>query len=745
MYELRKRFNHKIVKAGQEWLDSQPAWLGNLDGVVQTADPGIYYARLSNSKVIEVYNTYGAPPTFDLHVKVARNRNLVRKWQIMDVIEDYPGTSVGAGEIAYHHEQHMVGRGDMIPIDRKQLMAFTVFVSEGAAFKVVVFGGITPTTTGIHALDHQVMDLSSLVPASGALYVGIEVDDDLALSTNVGTNFGAPDAGTIDYVPEPAAGKYSIAYVLLYYGQTVLQDSHIGVITPIAVTPKSSGLQIVDADADTPADGDFFGFWDIVDSALKKITWANIKATLKTYFDTLYAAIAHTHTLFDDGEGDPADVTTGAAADGTSDFASRRDHVHHITSTGGGHVIQDEGTPLTARSNLNFVGGTVVVTDDSGNDATVVTVSSSAHVIQDETTPLTARANLNFTGAGVVATDNAGTNSTDVTIAGGSGHTIQDEGTPLTARTNLNFTGGGVTVTDDAGNNATDVDIPAAPTTEEIQDIVGAMMTESGGIGISYDDVNAEVLFDVLTPSNSAYSKIDGWETPAGSQSYSSADAPIFVISFAADVTGVIYPGVRIKLTQTTVKYFIVVAVGAYSGGVTLVTVYGGTDYTLANSAIADLKYSYMKCPRGFPIEATKWTVTVTDTSMRSQTPVTAATWYYMSITISAPIGVWKGRYQLSGVVEGNSSATAVGFRITLSTGNGTESDAALTCAFVSTGFAAGSSPARRDSLVKLFNLTRTTKATYYMNAQSDTANANAIRVRGDFSTTIIELECAYL
>lgn len=48
------------------------------------------------------------------------------------------------------------------------------------------------------------------------------------------------------------------------------------------------------------------------------------------------------------------------------------------TASGGGHTIQDEGTPLTQRTNLNFVGAGVTVTDDSGNDATVVTISTSA-------------------------------------------------------------------------------------------------------------------------------------------------------------------------------------------------------------------------------------------------------------------------------------------------------------------------------------------------------------------------------
>lgn len=48
----------------------------------------------------------------------------------------------------------------------------------------------------------------------------------------------------------------------------------------------------------TPVDADEI---PLVDSAasnvLKKLTWANLKATVKTYFDTLYAAISHTHSL----------------------------------------------------------------------------------------------------------------------------------------------------------------------------------------------------------------------------------------------------------------------------------------------------------------------------------------------------------------------------------------------------------------------------------------------------------------
>jgi len=43
------------------------------------------------------------------------------------------------------------------------------------------------------------------------------------------------------------------------------------------------------ADYPTPLDADKIGIWDVANSLFKALTWANLKATLKTYFDTLYA------------------------------------------------------------------------------------------------------------------------------------------------------------------------------------------------------------------------------------------------------------------------------------------------------------------------------------------------------------------------------------------------------------------------------------------------------------------------
>lgn len=66
------------------------------------------------------------------------------------------------------------------------------------------------------------------------------------------------------------------------------------------------------------------------------------------------------------------------------------------------------------------------------------------------------------------------------------------------------------------------------------------------------------------------------------------------------DVTSRFPKGTKLMLTQTTVKYFYVVS-AVYSGGNTVVTITGGSDYTLVNAAITSPYYSYVLTPPGFP------------------------------------------------------------------------------------------------------------------------------------------------
>ena len=75
-----------------------------------------------------------------------------------------------------------------------------------------------------------------------------------------------------------------------------------------------------------------------------------------------------------------------------------------IASSGGGgskHVIQNNGTGLTARANLNFDGTHVVATDDSGNNQSDITLSTNLQAISGLTSA--ADKGIQFTGTGTAS------------------------------------------------------------------------------------------------------------------------------------------------------------------------------------------------------------------------------------------------------------------------------------------------------------------------------------------------------
>lgn len=95
----------------------------------------------------------------------------------------------------------------------------------------------------------------------------------------------------------------------------------------------------------------------------------------------------------------------------------------------------------------------------------------------------------------------------------------------------------------------------------------------------------------------------DGWIDANETWTYASGSGGgTATLTISGDVTAKYSKGTRLKLTQTTVKYFVVIG-ASYNGGTTTttVTLTGGSDYTLANAAITANYYSYMGSPQGYP------------------------------------------------------------------------------------------------------------------------------------------------
>lgn len=223
-----------------------------------------------------------------------------------------------------------------------------------------------------------------------------------------------------------------------------------------------------------------------------------------------------------------------------------------------------------------------------------------------------------------------------------------------------------------------------------------------------------------------------------------------FVISVNADVTALIGVGDRIKLTQTTTKYFGVQAVGSYSGGATLITVFGGTDYTLANAAITNPFYSHAKTPFGWPADPNKWAVLVSDSNRCQKVTPTQNVWYggtglsSPGPSIRVPIGCWYPSYKAL-LDTFDTTVTDYNIYATLSTANNTEADTDMTTLVVLTTPSGTYKIWNTPVMQRALPITVSANETRYLNIKTSTTTSDNIDIRGDALPTILRLAWAYL
>jgi len=252
--------------------------------------------------------------------------------------------------------------------------------------------------------------------------------------------------------------------------------------------------------------------------------------------------------------------------------------------------------------------------------------------------------------------------------------------------------------------------------------------------------IDASDLASEILALGSGSSSSDGWAAAGETWTYASADSPTFTFTVAADVTTKYAVGQRIKLTQSTEKFFIVTKVSTFSGGNTTITVYGGTDYTLANATITNPYWSMVKAPFGFPLNPDKWTVTLSDSTRRSVTTPSNGTWYNAgSLSISIPIGVWDLTYWAI-AYSARATATTMITEVTLSTANNSESDTDMTNYSYANSLAELSVWGGRRKTYAL-----TSKTSYYVNILGAAASLTALALLNDLAPLRVRAISAYL
>lgn len=124
---------------------------------------------------------------------------------------------------------------------------------------------------------------------SGADYIPVVVGSGAAWGGITGTLSAQTDLqNELDLKVDEAAGERLInAAEIVILGNT--SNTNSGNETAATIGAVVDGA----TDYATPLDADKIGIFDVANSLLKAVTWTNVKATLKSYFDTLYNLYTH--------------------------------------------------------------------------------------------------------------------------------------------------------------------------------------------------------------------------------------------------------------------------------------------------------------------------------------------------------------------------------------------------------------------------------------------------------------------
>lgn len=227
-----------------------------------------------------------------------------------------------------------------------------------------------------------------------------------------------------------------------------------------------------------------------------------------------------------------------------------------------------------------------------------------------------------------------------------------------------------------------------------------------------------------------------GWSGISVTLTYTSATT----VTLSDDVAG-IHEGTKIKLTQggTVKKFFVTKKSGL------VLTLFGGTDFTLTSSAITNVFFSNQRAPLDFPLNPDKWTIRYYSAVSAKKTNPVVGTVNNFTVSgnlvkIDLPIGVWDTKLDCCIAAAGTSS-TFYGIKISLSS-----SPTALDTSFISYAITGGSGILQiTEPIYKSKTIEVTEPTSKYIVAVLTNGTATELTLAGESQPTIIEAVCAYL
>lgn len=237
----------------------------------------------------------------------------------------------------------------------------------------------------------------------------------------------------------------------------------------------------------TPVDADTIPITDSAASnVLKKVTWANIKATLKSYFDTLYQPLAsvltNTTASFTTAlETKLNGIATGATANDTdANLKARANHT-------GTQTLATISDVTSSASELNILDGVTADTGEINKLDGLLPTTTELNYVDGVTSAIQTQIDSKTNDADVVH-DTGNENVAGIKTF--SSFPVTPSSAPSTdyQTANKKYVDDSVT----AGGGYTD---------EQAQDAVGGMVADTATIDLTYTDGTPELKADVKTAS----------------------------------------------------------------------------------------------------------------------------------------------------------------------------------------------------------------------------------------------------